>query len=626
MRSIRLSLLVYFLVLLALVLGAGSLYVYQVTQQTILAKEDSMQKLVEERYQTQCRNAKDEFDEQLLHGATRLASLTVAQWGSPAVFCCQQSGVIPAMMIPQGYWFMPLWVGLAADSPAAPHTTHLKNWVARGSYAQIKYPQIKFTEAILLEYFQISSSPEGLPLQRSRSLSTPFVINPQLLQKLELLQPEWDDAEVKAEEKPDVRVRRVTLKFPVAQGEFFLRPFSWPSRRPHNERPPNEPRRGERGDHRDQGQGGGRPQRGLTGWPPPSTEGAWHPRPTPQFFIQTARSIEAREAELAAYKNQFDAAMAGLREESQATLQSLRNRLLLLAGIAFVATVAGVVLLVHRGMLPIKRISHAVSQVSAQDFQLRLNKREVPQELTPIVEKLDDTLKSLEHAFAREKQAVADISHELRTPIAALRTTTQVCLKKPRTPEEYRETLESCAEIGAHLGTLVERLLVLARLDAGADKVRPERVDVPELASQCVAMVRPLAEAQGLRLQLERNGPAVVRTDPEKLRDIMTNLLHNAIQYNRPQGSIALAVRRENGHVQLEVRDTGVGIPAKARDHLFERFYRVDPSRQSDTVHAGLGLAIVKGYLDLMGGRIEVESEEGQGSTFRVLLPTEKES
>jgi signal transduction histidine kinase len=102
---------------------------------------------------------------------------------------------------------------------------------------------------------------------------------------------------------------------------------------------------------------------------------------------------------------------------------------------------------------------------------------------------------------------------------------------------------------------------------------------------------------------------------------VVTNLLHNAIQYNKPNGRVDVSVDRLNGHVQLEVRDTGIGIGPEVKSHLFERFYRADPSRNSEDVHAGLGLAIVKGYLDLMGGSIEVESEEGRGSTFRVLLP-----
>jgi signal transduction histidine kinase len=171
------------------------------------------------------------------------------------------------------------------------------------------------------------------------------------------------------------------------------------------------------------------------------------------------------------------------------------------------------------------------------------------------------------------------------------------------------------------MSNLVERLLALARLDAGVDQLRPQQVDASELAEECAALVRPLAEARGLKLLVERNGPAFLRADPAKLREVVTNLLHNAIQYNRPDGSVELKVARENGCLEVEVKDTGIGISAEARQHIFERFYRADPARSADGLHAGLGLSIVKGYVDLMGGTIAVESTEGKGSTFRVRVP-----
>jgi signal transduction histidine kinase len=171
------------------------------------------------------------------------------------------------------------------------------------------------------------------------------------------------------------------------------------------------------------------------------------------------------------------------------------------------------------------------------------------------------------------------------------------------------------------MSRLVERLLALARLDAGVDTLRTQQVDVSGLAEQCAAVVRPLADARGVTLRVHRNGPTTMQADPNKLSEVVTNLLHNAIQYNRPSGSIDLTVERENGHVKLEVRDTGIGIGPEARTHIFERFYRADPSRHTDGQNAGLGLAIVKGYVDLMGGTISVESNEGVGSTFRVELP-----
>src|SRR6202043_1854210 len=178
----------------------------------------------------------------------------------------------------------------------------------------------------------------------------------------------------------------------------------------------------------------------------------------------------------------------------------------------------------------------------------------------PIVRRLSETLAMLKRAFAREKQATADISHELRTPLAALLTTTEIALRKPRTAAEYQELLQDCRLSAQQMTQAVERLLALARLDACVDRLRPQAIDAAELAEQCAAWVRPLAEARGLTLTVHRSGPAPLTADPDKLREVLTNLLHNAVEYNRPQGSIDVTVTRDDGRLRLEVRDTGVGI------------------------------------------------------------------
>jgi signal transduction histidine kinase len=168
---------------------------------------------------------------------------------------------------------------------------------------------------------------------------------------------------------------------------------------------------------------------------------------------------------------------------------------------------------------------------------------------------------------------------------------------------------------------LVERLLTLARLDAGADRYRPEQVDVIETALACADLIRPLARARNLDLRLNLPDDAITtQTDPNKLREVLINLLHNAVEYNKPDGAIDLVVARTNGHVRFEVHDTGIGISPEAQTKLFERFFRADPSRHADTPHAGLGLSIVKSYVDLMEGTIRVTSSNA-GSVFSVEIP-----
>jgi heavy metal sensor kinase len=287
---------------------------------------------------------------------------------------------------------------------------------------------------------------------------------------------------------------------------------------------------------------------------------------------------------------------------------------------ALAALWLGGYLVIRVGLAPLSKMSEAVRQVSVKDFHLPLDADKLPNELQPIAGRLVELLGHLQKAFAREKQAAADISHELRTPLAALMTTLEVALKKKRSVDEYHEILDECRSSGQHMYQLVERLLKLARLDAGADQYHPTETDVTEVAMACADLIRPLAKARGLALRLHMPDPVSTRTDANKLRELLINLLHNAVEYNKDNGAIDLTVERVNGRVRLEVRDTGIGIKPQALEHIFERFYRADPSRHADTPHAGLGLAIVKSYVDLMGGTIRVESSDA-GTAFIVDLP-----
>ncbi len=608
MKSIRVWLLVFFLLLLAGALGAVSAYVYRLTQQTLAAKETNVQALLLARYEEKRRDYEDYFDQTILRQAQRLASMAQLESGYDLYrryySACQMT--IGTVAFGQQALLAVQLQGVGFPVVAAECGGHMLPRRVKIEFAEAVFPQ--YSEGHDREYFQVYNG-AGSPVQHSDSLAA-FVFGLTSAQeKLGLYVPSYDYAEA----RPGVQARRVTLKAPVASYRMHFgppRPMPMPMPGPSKTREP----RGGRRDTEEQ-----RPIRSMEKPAKPYVD-----MPAAAIYIQCARDTTRRDAELAAFREQLDEDVEQLHQESVAALASLRQRLFLLSSITFLATVVGGIWLVRLGLSPIGRITHAVSQVSEKNFELPIASSRVPTELSPIVDKLKEALESLKRAFGREKQASADISHELRTPIAALLATTEVCLRKDRSTKEYRDAVVACQDIGRQLGVLVEKLLTLARLDAGAEALKPRPVDVPELAEQCVGLVRPLAEAQGLSVRLERNGRIFAQTDPDKLREVITNLLQNAIQYNRPNGRVELRVERRNGCVTLEVEDSGVGIPAGARPHLFERFYRVDPSRQSDGMHAGLGLAIVKGCVDLMGGTIEVDSVEGQGSTFRVSLPVER--
>ncbi len=339
------------------------------------------------------------------------------------------------------------------------------------------------------------------------------------------------------------------------------------------------------------------------------------------IVVHHARPYSELDSRVQSEQSNRDSELAQMREDTGRELTQLRTRLSLIGLGLFAALVFGGWFIVARGLAPIRKLSDAVSRVSEKDFRLPVEREELSHELLPILARLTHTLDSLRQAFAREKQSVGDISHELRTPIASILATIDVSLRKPRTTDQYRTTLEDCRGIAHQLGQLVERIMLLATLDSGNARDTVARTDAVEVARSCATIIRPLAEAHGMIFSLETNGSLELDTDPDKLREVLMNLLHNAVEYNREGGRVDFNVKRVGKTIAFEIADTGIGMTLEVREKIFERFYRADASRHATGIHAGLGLAIVKEYVDRLGGTIAVESTPDAGSTFRVALP-----
>ena len=344
--------------------------------------------------------------------------------------------------------------------------------------------------------------------------------------------------------------------------------------------------------------------------------------PLPPVFVQYAQKLTDLEDRKAALADQRDEQIRRIGDETRESQGRLRVLVAGIAGLTFASLIVGGWFIIGIGLSPLRKLTTAVSRVNERDFRLVMDKSDLTVELVPIHDKLNQSLDALRIAFEREKEAVADISHALRTPLAGLLATLDVALRRPRTAEQYQKALEECRAISKQLAHLVERVMTLAYLDANHALVKREDTDAAQLAEGCAAVIRPLSESQSLTLRTDIDGPTTLATDPDKLREVMINLLHNAVEYNRPGGTIELRVHpAKGGGAVVEVADTGIGMTADVQAKIFERFYRADPSRTQTGVHAGLGLAIVKEYVNRLGGTIAVESKPGQGSTFRVTLP-----
>lgn len=620
MRSIRRSMTVYMLVLLAATLGVVWIVIDQVTARALAARELAGADKINATYQERCRNERERIDQTLLQQARELGNamhLHAEPWfraeSTKYDVHCAVSDLLfaPSPVLGPSLLTNVSWYGYS-HSPSVFGRPNPWSWWGGGFLFRLYFASLPLPE----EYIRHVDDEE--------SNSDYFQINTQagrewLSKSLAGRKLPFDNKEFDARPTDSQRPGNSPSLIDWTIGSSTLGPDQERVRRVLYKAP--SPRRV--------------PGGGSRGFPPPprSQLGSWAaaggvlrpPAPNteslPRLYIQCARPQAQIDAAMTRFAVERDEELEKLTTEIADARRSLRFDVTTIGLVAFLAVAVGGPLLVNRGLRPVGKLSDAVSRVSEKDFKLPHDGSDLSVELVPIHARLTQTLDLLQRAFAREKQAVADISHELRTPIAALMATIDVALRKQRTPEQYRTALEECRLISKQLGQLVERIMTLASLDAGNDRTQITRVDAADLAANCAALIRPLAAANGITVDLSVEGPLETDTDAAKLREVLMNLLHNAVEYNRPEGVIELSAWQEGLNVVFEVRDTGIGIPPEVKHRIFERFYRADPSRHATGIHAGLGLAIVKEYVERLGGTIAVESTAGVGSVFRVTIP-----
>ena len=288
-------------------------------------------------------------------------------------------------------------------------------------------------------------------------------------------------------------------------------------------------------------------------------------------------------------------------------------------GVILLLGLAGGWWIATRAIRPIEDISSTAVKIAAGDLSHRINVADMENELGRLANVLNATFARLESAFGQQKQFTSDAAHELRTPVSVVLTRTQTALNRDRSPAEYRETLEACQRAAQRMRGLIESLLQLARLDAGQEQMKRIKFNLAEAATECVEMLRPLADEKGIKLHTEL-ASVECTGDPERLSQVITNLLSNAVHYNKPEGEIRVSVAARDGFAILVITDTGPGIAAEDLPHIFDRFYRAERSRSEG--RTGLGLAISKSIIEAHGGTIAAASELYKGTTFTVRLPS----
>lgn len=295
----------------------------------------------------------------------------------------------------------------------------------------------------------------------------------------------------------------------------------------------------------------------------------------------------------------------------------------LIGGLALLVTgaVLGGFFLVKESLQPVDQIIQSAQRISSRNLAERLPVPETRDELERLSVALNLMIERLDESFQHNQRFLADASHELRTPLTMIHAELEEISQRADTNERVRQLAASALEEGERLRRIVEGLFALSRLDAGEAVEQMTAVDITELAGTTAEQLCLLAQDKHISITCGATAPVVVRGDKAHLKQVLVNLLDNAIKYTPPGGRIEVRSSEQDGKGVIEVSDTGIGIPGEALPHIFERFYRVDKARSRDLGGAGLGLSIAKSICAAHGGTIEVHSQEGIGTRFIVRLP-----
>ncbi len=300
-------------------------------------------------------------------------------------------------------------------------------------------------------------------------------------------------------------------------------------------------------------------------------------------------------------------------------LRNLRFSLLFLLPLTVILTGLSGVFLVQLTLRPVDQMIETIHQITAENLKLRLKIPGTRDEIESLAKTFNQMIARLDEAFTTQRQFMEDISHELKTPLSVLKGELEVTLKRIRSTQEYETALHSSLEEVNSLVGIVENLLTLARFDAKTTTLHAQPLDLNLLIKDAVEAIQVLAFQKEIALQFNSAHTVDIIADTNQLKRLLLNILDNAIKYTPPGGKISIDLRQQKNTVDIDIIDTGIGIPEADLPHIFDRFYRVDKSRSS--LGFGLGLSIAQSIAMAHGGKIYAKANSPQGSVFTISLP-----
>lgn len=304
-------------------------------------------------------------------------------------------------------------------------------------------------------------------------------------------------------------------------------------------------------------------------------------------------------------------------------LSQFKNNILAFVPIMLVLGTLGGWILARRSLSPVGYIVSKAQRITSQNLSERLTQRGTSDEMDDLIRTINEMIARLENSFKRMAEFTADASHELKTPLCAMRGEAEVLLSRERKAEDYQEGLAHFIEEFDHLNQMINDLILLSKFDATQVelKMAPLRLDL--LIRNICSLFQILADQKGVALDVDATEEVTLMGDKVRLQQLFTNLIDNAIKYTF-RGSIHIMLEKNKENALVKVQDTGIGIPQAEQEKIFKRFYRVDKSRSKETGGVGLGLNIAEWIAQAHHGRIECKSVLNQGSTFTVYLPIQQ--
>jgi two-component system, OmpR family, sensor kinase len=295
------------------------------------------------------------------------------------------------------------------------------------------------------------------------------------------------------------------------------------------------------------------------------------------------------------------------------------NFYIILPLMIFISAIAGGILstLIIK---PLRNIVENIRKITAENLMLRIKTPEAKDEIRELIETFNTMLEKLDKSFSSQAQLIQDISHEFRTPLTIMRGEMEVVLKKTRTPEEYITVLKSGIEEIVRLSNLVEQLLVLSRYDSHEVSMNIKPFSIMEMIKDIIYNLRIPVEKKHITISINGSEKLIVNGDESQIHRALLNIIENAVKYTDEGGRITIEADVKDDTTRITVIDNGIGISREHLEVIFNRFFRADKSRSGDGY--GLGLSISKSIIDAHKGRISVESEQGQGTTVKIDLPT----